>query len=57
MVRARWLSSLVALCLLVLAALPGSAVAFEDTMAQRMLPCTLCHGKEGRAAPDGRGHC
>lgn len=53
MVRARWLSSLVALCLLVLAALPGRAVAFEDSMAQRMLPCNLCHGKEGRAAPDG----
>lgn len=24
-----------------------------DTMAQRMAACTLCHGKEGRAAPDG----
>lgn len=22
-------------------------------MAQRTLPCTMCHGKEGRAAPDG----
>jgi cytochrome c553 len=26
---------------------------FEDTMAQRTLACTACHGKEGRAAPDG----
>ena len=25
----------------------------EDTMAQRMAACTVCHGKEGRAAPDG----
>jgi cytochrome c553 len=27
--------------------------AFEDTMAQRTLACTACHGKEGRAGPDG----
>lgn len=25
----------------------------EDTIAQRVLACTGCHGKEGRAAPDG----
>ena len=25
----------------------------EDTLAQRLVPCTLCHGKEGRAASDG----
>ena len=24
-----------------------------DTMAQRVVPCTGCHGKEGRATPDG----
>jgi cytochrome c553 len=30
-----------------------AAAAFEDSMAQRMLACTPCHGKEGRAAPDG----
>jgi cytochrome c553 len=31
-----------------------AAPAFiEDTMAQRMAACTVCHGKEGRAAPDG----
>jgi cytochrome c553 len=24
-----------------------------DSMAQRMTACTTCHGKEGRAAPDG----
>jgi cytochrome c553 len=26
---------------------------FEDTMAQRVLACSACHGKEGRAGPDG----
>jgi cytochrome c553 len=26
---------------------------FEDTIAQRVLACILCHGREGRAAPDG----
>jgi cytochrome c553 len=29
------------------------APAFEDNMAQRTLACTACHGKEGRAGPDG----
>jgi len=44
---------------LVLAAaapLPNGALAapaFEDTIAQRTWPCTICHGKEGRAATDG----
>ena len=27
--------------------------AFEDTMAQRVLACTGCHGAQGRAAADG----
>ncbi len=30
-----------------------AAPAFEDTIAQRAQACTLCHGKEGRAAADG----
>ncbi|MDQ2927088.1 MAG: c-type cytochrome, partial [Pseudomonadota bacterium] len=29
------------------------AAPFEDTMAQRVLACTGCHGPQGRAAPDG----
>ena len=34
--------------------LQGAAAApFEDTMAQRMLACTACHGPQGRAAADG----
>ncbi len=27
--------------------------AFENSMAQRAQACTVCHGKEGRAGPDG----
>ena len=29
------------------------AAPFRDDMAQRTLACTSCHGKEGRAGPDG----
>ena len=37
-----------------LAAAPAAAApAFEDSMAQRVLACTACHGKDGRAASDG----
>jgi cytochrome c553 len=35
------------------AACAQAAVPFQDTMAQRTLACTVCHGKEGRAGPDG----
>jgi cytochrome c553 len=38
---------------LLCAAAPAFAAPFEDTMAQRVLACTGCHGPEGRAAPDG----
>ena len=33
----------------------GAAAAppFEDSMAQRVLACTACHGDQGRAGPDG----
>ena len=30
-----------------------AATPFEDTIAQRTLACTACHGPQGRAAPDG----
>jgi len=36
-----------------LVATSTEAAPFEDTMAQRVLACTGCHGPEGRAAPDG----
>lgn len=38
--------------LLSLSCLPAAA-APADTLAQRVLACTACHGQEGRAAPDG----
>jgi cytochrome c553 len=43
--------------LLAIAALAsGAAIGaprFEDTLAQRTLACTGCHGTQGRAGPDG----
>ena len=36
-----------------LASTSSLAAPFEDTIAQRVLACTGCHGPEGRAAPDG----
>lgn len=41
---------LAALCAMALAALPAWA---DAGMARRVLACTLCHGQEGRATPDG----
>jgi cytochrome c553 len=40
---------------LVLATATTSAAAapFEDSMAQRTLACSACHGAQGRAGPDG----
>jgi cytochrome c553 len=35
------------------AAAPAAPIVFEDTIAQRTLACSACHGKEGRAGPDG----
>lgn len=32
---------------------PAAPPSFQDSMAQRTLACTSCHGKEGRAGPDG----
>lgn len=62
--RLRWPRTTLCLVLLCAAALPCNAAdapspapatnsRFEDTIAQRTLACTACHGKEGRAAPDG----
>ena len=37
-----------------LATAPAALAApFEDTVAQRTMACTACHGPQGRAAPDG----
>ena len=35
------------------AASPAAAAPFEDTIAQRTMACTGCHGPQGRAGPDG----
>jgi len=32
---------------------PALTAPFEDSIAQRTLACTACHGPQGRAAPDG----
>lgn len=45
-----------ALLLLLAGGLSGqahAAASFEDSIAQRTLACTACHGPQGRAAPDG----
>jgi cytochrome c553 len=44
---------LICIALALVAGTAPAAPAFEDTMAQRTLACTACHGKEGRAGPDG----
>lgn len=41
------------LCLAAAAPAAAAPVRFEDSMAQRTLACTTCHGSEGRAGPDG----
>ena len=45
----RWLAALFFVAL----AAAAQAAPFEDSMAQRTLACTACHGPQGRAAPDG----
>ena len=45
----RWLAALFFIALTAAA----QAAPFEDSMAQRTLACTGCHGAQGRAAPDG----
>lgn len=44
--RVAWLW---AAALLLLQVLPSQAAGFEDTLAQRLLACTGCHGANGRA--------
>jgi cytochrome c553 len=41
------------ICLSLLAPAAQATQIFEDSMAQRSLACTHCHGAGGRAAPDG----
>lgn len=46
------LTHLLAAAIWLLAGTAGAA-PFEDTIAQRTLACTACHGAQGRAGPDG----
>ena len=49
-------ATLATLMLLLVSGLPPlarAALPFEDTMAQRTLACSACHGAQGRAGPDG----
>src|SRR5215207_2306752 len=50
---ARWLSFAAAALCSALALPVSAAPPFEDSIAQRVLACTGCHGPQGRAAPDG----
>jgi cytochrome c553 len=46
----------IAVSSLLAAAAPATRAApptVQDTMAQRMVACTACHGPDGRAGPDG----
>lgn len=38
---------------LLCAAAAAAPIRFQNSMAQRTLACTSCHGSEGRAGPDG----
>lgn len=52
----RWLSVVAGAASLLCAALLATGVQaapFEDTIDQRTMACTACHGPQGRAAPDG----
>ncbi len=42
-----------ALCAVAGGTAKAAPAAIEDSLAQRLAACTVCHGKEGRAAPDG----
>ncbi len=53
MIRSASLAAAGFAALLLFAPARAAAAPFEDTMAQRVLACTGCHGPEGRAAADG----
>jgi cytochrome c553 len=48
-----WRRALAGVLLAAAGAVVHAAPPVEDTMAQRVLACTGCHGPEGRAAADG----
>lgn len=48
-----WLLVLVSALALSLFSPASQAAPFENTLAQRLQACTVCHGEQGRAGPDG----
>lgn len=50
---ARTLCALIFFLMGLSVAAAASPAPFEDSIAQRTLACTACHGPQGRAAPDG----
>ncbi|ACB33590.1 putative cytochrome c [Leptothrix cholodnii SP-6] len=49
----RWLTALAASSVAQAAEPPAYPLTVPDTLAQRALACTGCHGPQGRATPDG----
>lgn len=49
----RWLLLSALALLAAMAGTAAKAAPFEDSIAQRSMACTACHGPQGRAAPDG----
>ncbi|MBX3606591.1 MAG: c-type cytochrome [Piscinibacter sp.] len=52
-VVARTVSRLGAGLAMLISAAAAAAAPLQDSIAERVAPCTACHGQEGRAAPDG----
>ena len=52
-VRPGWLACTLLALAAAAFARAAAAAPFEDSIAQRVLACTGCHGREGRAGPDG----
>ena len=51
----RWRALATALVMGALAPSANAAPPFEDSMAQRVLACTGCHGPQGRGSPPNPG--
>ncbi len=49
----RMIRTTLAAALLCAGPLQAAPAVLQDTLAQRLVACTACHGREGRAAPDG----
>jgi hypothetical protein len=48
-----WRGLLGALAMCLLVGVGSQAASFEDSMSQRTLACTGCHGPQGKSGPDG----